>query len=89
MRFIARDAEGRALGDETWFLIGGGFIIRDGAGADASAAEARLPYPFRSGAELLARGREPSSGSPSSCGRTRRRLGPQGAVEAHVRGCST
>ena len=28
------------------------------ARADASAGEARLPYPFRSGAELLARGRE-------------------------------
>ena len=58
MRFIARDAQGRALADETWLSIGGGFIIRDGAGEDASAAEARLPYPFRSGAELLARGRE-------------------------------
>ena len=58
MRFIARDAEGRALADETWLSIGGGFIIRDGAGVDGSAVEAPLPYPFRSGAELLARGRE-------------------------------
>ena len=48
-----------ALADETWLSVGGGFIIRDGAGADASAAAApKLPYPFRSGAELLARGRE-------------------------------
>src|SRR5277367_5379938 len=58
MRFIARDAEGRALADETWLSVGGGFIIRDGGGEDASAAEQQLPYPFRSGAELLARGRE-------------------------------
>src|SRR5271168_3203441 len=54
LRLIARDAEGAALADETWLSIGGGFVIRDGAGEDASAADARLPHPFRSGAELLA-----------------------------------
>ena len=58
MRLIARDEQGRALADETWLSVGGGFIIRDGAGEDASAAKLQLPYPFRSGAELLARGRE-------------------------------
>jgi L-serine dehydratase len=58
MRLVARDAEGRALADEIWLSVGGGFIIRDGAEKDASAAEPQLPYPFRSGAELLARGRE-------------------------------
>ena len=58
MRLVARDAEGRALADETWLSVGGGFIIRDGVEKDASAAEPQLPYPFRSGAELLARGRE-------------------------------
>ena len=58
MRFVAHDGEGRALADETWLSVGGGFIIRDGAGADASTPQPQLPYPFRSGAELLARGRE-------------------------------
>jgi L-serine dehydratase len=58
MRLVARDAEGRALADEIWRSVGGGFIIRDGAEKDASAAEPQLPHPFRSGAELLARGRE-------------------------------
>jgi len=62
MRFVARDAEGRALADETWLSLGGGFIIRDGGDADASAPEPKFPYPFRSGADLLARGRE--SGLP-------------------------
>ena len=32
MRLVARDAEGRALADETWLSVGGGFIIRDGVG---------------------------------------------------------
>ena len=67
MRFVARDAEGRALADETWLSVGGGFIIRDGADGDASAPEPQLPYPFRSGAELLARGREAGFRSPNSC----------------------
>jgi len=58
MRFVARDEEGRALAGETWLSVGGGFIIRDGAENDAPAPGPRLPYPFRSGAELLARGRE-------------------------------
>ena len=58
MRFVARDGEGRVMADETWLSVGGGFIIRDGGDADRSAPEPQLPYPFRSGAELLARGRE-------------------------------
>jgi L-serine dehydratase len=58
MRFVARDAGGSALADETWLSVGGGFIIREGLGDEAAASEPRLPYPFRSGAELLARGRE-------------------------------
>ncbi len=58
MRFVARDAEGRVLADETWLSVGGGFIIRDGVEKDASTPVPQLPYPFRSGAELLARGRE-------------------------------
>ena len=86
MRFIARDAEGRALADETWLSIGGGFIIRDGAGADAdfSAAEARVPYPFRSGAELLARGRESGLSIAELMRANEAALRSQGAVEAHV-----
>jgi L-serine dehydratase len=58
MRLVAGDADGRALADETWLSVGGGFIIRDGVEKDTSTAEPQLPYPFRSGAELLARGRE-------------------------------
>ena len=58
LRFVACDAEGALIADETWLSIGGGFILRDGAEGDAVAVEPQVPYPFRSGAELLARGRE-------------------------------
>jgi L-serine dehydratase len=83
MRFAARDAEGRALADETWLSVGGGFIIRDGAGEGGSASELRLPYPFRSGAELLARGRE-SGLSIAELMRANEKALPQGGAEAHV-----
>ena len=58
LRLIARDAAGAALADETWLSVGGGFIVRDGVNEGAGGSDAPVPYPFRSGAELLARGRE-------------------------------
>jgi L-serine dehydratase len=58
LRLIASDANGATLADETWLSIGGGFVVRDGAGQGSPTGEAPVPYPFRSGAELLARGRE-------------------------------
>src|ERR1700723_3555642 len=56
MQLVARDTQGMALADETWLSVGGGFTIRDGASEDTSAPAPTLPYPFRSGADLLARG---------------------------------
>jgi L-serine dehydratase len=84
MRFVARDADGAALADETWLSVGGGFIIRDDAGDDASAAETSLPYPFRSGAELLARGRESRLSIAELMRANEAALRPQGAASAHV-----
>jgi L-serine dehydratase len=84
MRFVARDAGGRALADETWLSVGGGFIIRDGAGDDASAAEPRVPYPFHSGAELLARGGESGLSIAGLMRLNEAALRPDSAVDAHV-----
>jgi L-serine dehydratase len=83
MRLVARDAEGRALADETWLSVGGGFIIRDGVDERGSAPEPRVPYPFRSGAELLARGRE-SGLSIAELVRANEKALPQGSADAHV-----
>ncbi len=58
LRLIAKGAEGATLADETWLSVGGGFIVRDGADGGSLSDETRVPYPFRSGAELLARGGE-------------------------------
>ena len=54
VRFTAFDAAGSILVKRTFFSIGGGFIVEDGA-ADkpADESEVRLPYPFHNAAELL------------------------------------
>lgn len=65
MRLRADDASGAALAEETYYSIGGGFITSDREGDVAEhragdVAEAAIPvddavpYPFSSGAELLA-----------------------------------
>jgi len=55
MRFTARDAGGGVLLEYTCFSIGGGFVV-DETDADAdqiSRDETALPFPFRSGDDLL------------------------------------
>ena len=53
MTFAAFDARGNLLHEETWFSLGGGFIVKDDAlGKESSTAA--VPYPFISGDELLA-----------------------------------
>ncbi|MDN5825183.1 MAG: L-serine ammonia-lyase [Micrococcaceae bacterium] len=57
IRFQALDASGGVLLDETYYSVGGGFIVRDGD-EDAAAAELdevneEIPYPFTTAARLL------------------------------------
>ena len=55
MRFTARDAAGQTLLDHTCFSIGGGFVV-DEIDADAdqvSHDETKLPYPYKTGDDLL------------------------------------
>jgi L-serine dehydratase len=84
LRLVARDVAGAVLADETWLSIGGGFVVRDGAEAGAPAAEAIVPYPFRSGAELLARGRESGLTIAELVRANEAALRPAKAVEAHA-----
>ena len=84
MRFIARDGEGGALADETWLSVGGGFIIRDGGDQDRSAPDPQLPYPFRSGGELLARGRESGLSIAELMRANEAALRSEGEADAHA-----
>ena len=56
MRFTAFDASGGQLDTRIYYSVGGGFVVDESAaGADRIVADATpLPYPFRTGAELLA-----------------------------------
>jgi L-serine dehydratase len=49
----AFDADGHPLCEETWYSIGGGFILREGDTADLQAAQTPVPYNYRTAAELL------------------------------------
>ena len=54
IRFTAFDVTGTPLFTATYFSIGGGFIIEDGADVNAApVTTSSLPHPFRSAAELL------------------------------------
>ena len=77
MRFVARDGEGGVLADETWLSVGGGFIVREGEAGTRPRPKPQLPYPFRSGAELLARGREAKLSIAELMRPTRRRCAPK------------
>jgi L-serine dehydratase len=55
MRFIAFDAAGKELFSRTYYSIGGGFVVNEGAAQrdELSADQRELPYPFRTGDDVL------------------------------------
>jgi L-serine dehydratase len=56
MTLEARDASGATLLDKTYYSVGGGFVVSGtGTGAERIQPDGtKLPYPFRTGEELLA-----------------------------------
>ncbi|TDC74978.1 L-serine ammonia-lyase [Streptomyces hainanensis] len=60
MRLAAADAAGNELLTRTYYSVGGGFVVdEDAIGADRIRLDdTRLPYPFRTGDELLRLTRE-------------------------------
>jgi L-serine dehydratase len=52
--FSAFDVEGRKLLEETWYSVGGGFVVREGSETSSPASHAAIPYDYRSAAEILA-----------------------------------
>jgi L-serine dehydratase len=58
LRLTASGAAGETLDVQTYYSIGGGFILREGESETPVSDALLVPYPFDSGTELLARGRE-------------------------------
>jgi L-serine dehydratase len=55
MRFTAFDENGVTIADEVFYSIGGGFIVSEAERtAESLTSTRKVPYPFRSAAELLA-----------------------------------
>src|SRR4051812_12871453 len=60
MRFVAHDADGTELCAATYYSVGGGFVVSDAPASDGGVHKrivpdlTTLPFPFRSGDELLA-----------------------------------
>ncbi|GFZ95415.1 L-serine ammonia-lyase [Nesterenkonia alkaliphila] len=51
----AVDAANELLAEETYYSVGGGFVVADSDDPEAelNAADAQIPYPFRTSAELM------------------------------------
>lgn len=60
LRFVARDAAGKILAEAVFYSVGGGFVISETeAAADQLARSApAMPFPYRSGDDLLRLARE-------------------------------
>ncbi len=54
MTFAAFDKAGDMVAAETWFSIGGGFVAREGDPIAHEGGDVSLPFPYRSGRDLLA-----------------------------------
>jgi L-serine dehydratase len=57
MRFTAFDHDGEEIASETYYSVGGGFILREGEAMSADV-KSDIPFPFHSADELLRIGRE-------------------------------
>ncbi|PYP88542.1 MAG: L-serine ammonia-lyase [Candidatus Angelobacter sp. Gp1-AA117] len=57
MRFTVFDSNQRQLKREVYYSIGGGFIVKEGAETQQTAA-VKVPFPFKDGEDLLRMGNE-------------------------------
>lgn len=58
LNFIAYHSDGSVLREQIYYSVGGGFIVTDEGFAQQNEQSKEVPYPYRSGAELLAQCRE-------------------------------
>jgi L-serine dehydratase len=53
MQFSAFEESGAVLASDTYYSIGGGFILKDGEPSPGDIPQLAVPHPFSNGAELL------------------------------------
>jgi L-serine dehydratase len=83
--FLAFDAAGAAVAAERWCSVGGGFVAREEAlGAEAPADAVALPYPFRSGRDLLEMGEASGLSIAAIVRANERALRPEAELDGHL-----
>jgi hypothetical protein len=88
MKFFAFDATGAMVRERTYYSVGGGFVVDEAAaGADRITLDATvLPYPFTTGAELMAGAPSRACRCPRSCWPT---SSPGAPRPRSIRACCT
>jgi L-serine dehydratase len=84
LRFTAFDRDSAILRTETWCSVGGGFILREDEAEAQDDASVTYPYPFRSAADLMARGKESGLSFAAMMRANEAALRPLTEVDAHV-----
>ncbi len=82
--FAAFDAAGTVLALERWCSVGGGFVMREDAVGVAVPEALDVPYPFRSGAELLQMGEQSGHSIAEIVVANERALRPAARVDQHL-----
>ena len=84
LMFTALDAAGEILAQERWCSVGGGFVVREEEVGATSLEGPDVPYPFRSGAELLRMGERAGLSIAEIVLANERALRPAAQVEQHL-----
>jgi L-serine dehydratase len=90
MRFCAFDANGAELANRVYYSVGGGFVVSDELAHDGSLRKVvapdvtALPFPFRSGAELLALTEREGCSIAELMRRNERSFGKSGRSDAEI-----
>ena len=53
LQFTARDRSGTVLLDAVYYSVGGGFVVGEDESLEGATDDSELPYPFRTGNEML------------------------------------
>ena len=70
MTLTALDERGQVLLEETWYSIGGGFVMREGDAPSQDVESASVPYYFAAQLSCCSIARRPGCPSRRSCSRT-------------------
>jgi len=84
LEFAAFDDAGGEAKRERWCSVGGGFVVREGEGGDSRSAEIAVPYPYRSGQDLLAMGARAKLSIAEIALANEEAARPRAAIDAHL-----